>query len=649
MSKLQTLLIGKGALFLGCAEILVAKGCGISAVVSSDKDIKSWATKAGVKQFEDDQLSELATQVSEFDILLSIGNFNIIPDSLLQSAKRMSINYHYGPLPEYSGLHAPSWAVYNRATSYDICWHKIDGEIDSGNILKRMPVAIQSDDTALQLELKCTNEALAGFSELVDELENGEVNEIPQDQSRRHYYSQHSQFPAEGFINWNTDAQTIDALVRATNYGPFDCPLAWPKLVINNTVMAVRAVTLGGSSGDFAPGQIVVNDKTNTLSVATLSTLIELTQLSSLDGRTLPIEQLIVDEEISSGMSLDSPDSKTVETLEATGLNASKSTAHWIEALRAFDPYRLPHIVEGNSAHSVHSVHSVQSAQSQTNVISLPIPITDQSLTSTNLTLSEFLVGAWCTFLARASQTSNVDIAFGRTVAELNATYADAFASWVPLATKIDASAPASVVLEQIAESVRSINEHGLIRRDLTGRTPDLQQKHAAGSLTADIKITINSADVPPVLTTEYSPALQLNIDLEQSQIDFHFNSQKLSPDQVSQLSAQFSHWCSTLTSSVSQPLDTVPVLTTTEQTLLDKYNNTNNDSMSDQVFTHLFDQAAMSYADSDALLCGDNQLSYSQLSTDANQLACFLCEKGIGRGDRVGVCLDRCSNSSND
>src|SRR5574338_286363 len=115
MTALAALLIGEGSVLVRCGEILMAKGHRIKVVVSADSTVRSWATKAGIDHYERAEAVEAAPQLA-FDLLFSIGNYSIVPDALLARAKRMSVNYHYGPLPEYSGLHVPSWAIAEGAT-----------------------------------------------------------------------------------------------------------------------------------------------------------------------------------------------------------------------------------------------------------------------------------------------------------------------------------------------------------------------------------------------------------------------------------------------------------------------------------------------------------------------------------------------------
>ena len=129
MTSFVSLLVGDGSVLVRCGELLMAKGHRVQAVISTDLTVRAWAAKAGIPQYALDDAVKPESRLSA-DILFSIGNYSVIPDALLGRVRRMSINYHYGPLPEYSGLHVPAWAVYDRATDYAITWHRIGEIID---------------------------------------------------------------------------------------------------------------------------------------------------------------------------------------------------------------------------------------------------------------------------------------------------------------------------------------------------------------------------------------------------------------------------------------------------------------------------------------------------------------------------------------
>lgn len=57
----------------------------------------------------------------------------------------------------------------------------------------------------------------------------------------------------------------------------------------------------------------------------------------------------------------------------------------------------------------------------------------------------------------------------------------------------------------------------------------------------------------------------------------------------------------------------------------------------------HYLEYHAQVAPDSDAVVCLDSTLSYKDLSLKSNQLANFLIENGIAKGDRVGIYMDKC------
>ena len=58
--------------------------------------------------------------------------------------------------------------------------------------------------------------------------------------------------------------------------------------------------------------------------------------------------------------------------------------------------------------------------------------------------------------------------------------------------------------------------------------------------------------------------------------------------------------------------------------------------------FHQLFERAAAAYSTNQALICGGAALTYRELNEQANRFARVLMGRGIGRGDMVGVALDR-------
>lgn len=86
-----------------------------------------------------------------------------------------------------------------------------------------------------------------------------------------------------------------------------------------------------------------------------------------------------------------------------------------------------------------------------------------------------------------------------------------------------------------------------------------------------------------------------------------------------------------------------LPLMTEAErrQILVD-WNTTVREFQSDRCIHDLFADQAERTPDGEALACGDQRVTYSQLNARANQLAHYLQRHGVAAETRVAICLDR-------
>ena len=71
----------------------------------------------------------------KIDILISFRCPKILTDSVLNAPRVGAFNLHTGPLPEYAGLNAPSWAIFNGENTHACTLHWMDPGIDTGNLV----------------------------------------------------------------------------------------------------------------------------------------------------------------------------------------------------------------------------------------------------------------------------------------------------------------------------------------------------------------------------------------------------------------------------------------------------------------------------------------------------------------------------------
>ncbi|MGW0118807.1 non-ribosomal peptide synthetase [Streptomyces sp. NPDC003327] len=89
--------------------------------------------------------------------------------------------------------------------------------------------------------------------------------------------------------------------------------------------------------------------------------------------------------------------------------------------------------------------------------------------------------------------------------------------------------------------------------------------------------------------------------------------------------------------------VDNAELLTPAERELVvDEWNRTGAEFPADATAHGLFEEWADAEPDAAAVVCGGEAVTYAELDARANRLAHLLIERGCGRHERVGVCLER-------
>ncbi|MBL1083714.1 amino acid adenylation domain-containing protein [Streptomyces actinomycinicus] len=668
MTSLSCVLIGGGGVLARCGEVLMSRGHRITAVVTGDATARTWAVKAGVPHHELAEAEAIAPQLA-CDLLLSAGNYAVVPEALLGCAARAAVNYHYGPLPHYSGLHTPSWAIAEGAREYGITWHRMSEVVDGGEVLRRVPVAIEPEDTALSLGLRCDDAAVAGLAELIDEIAEGRETAAPQDSATRRYFSRHTQFPAEGLIDWSLPAERIAAMVRATDYGPFASPLVWPKVSLDGHFYAVReahAETAPPSAADddaAAPGTVLSCDDASGLRVATGAGNVTLTRVCTLEGQDRPAAALASAHGFGPGAILDVPGEDASARLTEAGVKASKAADRWRERLiEAGDhPYRLPY-PQPRPGTDTEGAESGQQADPVIARCHVPLRDGDADGVDASAAAAACLAGALSVFLSRASGRQVVQLAMAAPRADVDAAHRDLFAAWLPLPCRVDADATITQNVRAVQREFALGQKRGWLRRDAVGRDEALRGRWNSGALTPDVLISWGdrdnagpaSGDRAPAGPASggldgHRPALELHVGQDGAEdgalVTFHYDATRLSARDVARLAGQFTEWCRRLPAVAEQLPAAADLLTADEHGLLiEEFNVTAEATaeLPEQGLHRLFERAARDHAEDTALVCADTSLTYAELDARADRLAHALTGRGVDRGDLVGVALDR-------
>ena len=175
MTNLTCCIIGRSQLAIDCSKLLIKKGIIIKHVFTDDLVFQDWAKSLCIHAQGTNHLEPLfeCNRVSffaQFDYLFSIVNDIIIPLAVLNTIGEFSINYHNGPLPKYRGSNVTHWALIHGEKTHGVVWHKIDKMVDSGSVLVKRSITIETHDDLLKVNWKCREAAKESFVELCEKL-----------------------------------------------------------------------------------------------------------------------------------------------------------------------------------------------------------------------------------------------------------------------------------------------------------------------------------------------------------------------------------------------------------------------------------------------------------------------------------------------
>jgi methionyl-tRNA formyltransferase len=161
-----------------------------------------------------------------------------IPSEILEKNRSLFYNFHYGLLPEMRGADPVFESLRNGARETGITVHSIDKKIDTGSIIVRKTLPISSDMTHGMLSTHLSWFGANLLNELLLLLNDG-YQGVAQDHSKAKYFAKPD--AKDVCIFWGTsDAQTVDALVRACNpwnKGAYTQWNGWNIRIVETTIV----------------------------------------------------------------------------------------------------------------------------------------------------------------------------------------------------------------------------------------------------------------------------------------------------------------------------------------------------------------------------------------------------------------------------
>ncbi len=264
-------------------KLLVAGGYNIVGVVTMpDKPVgrhqtdltaspvKQYAISQGLKVLQPEKLKnpefleELKSLKADLQIVVA---FRMLPEAVWAMPRLGTFNLHAALLPQYRGAAPINWAIINGDTQTGITTFFLDQEIDTGNVIQRVPVPILDTDNAEDVHDKLMVLGANLVIETVDNILADNIKPISQSE----LVTDDPLRPAPKIfketcrINWSKGVKSTYDFIRGLS--PY--PAAWTEMEYANrrNVLKIYAAEKEFCEPEYPTGTLTTNGR-NELKVA---------------------------------------------------------------------------------------------------------------------------------------------------------------------------------------------------------------------------------------------------------------------------------------------------------------------------------------------------------------------------------------------
>ncbi|XXX81264.1 amino acid adenylation domain-containing protein [Sorangium sp. So ce134] len=621
--------IGQTTLPVQCCEILRERGHRVLGVISDDVTVADWARARGVACHAPDQPLTPLLAAQPYDLLLSIVNPLVLSEEALATPRRMAINYHDALLPAHAGVHATSWALMNGDREHGVTWHEMTRRIDAGRLLVQAPIQIARGETVESLDRKCHAAAIDSFMRLLDGLEQGRLEALPESTRKRSYHGRTKRPPSGGLVPFDRGAEAAARFVAALQFGRRFNPLGSPKLLHDGALFLVGAVeslaSAPASPGTAAPGTLLAVDELG-LDVSTSDMPVRLTGLSTIDGAPLSGAGELRARGFVEGVALRCLEQERAQRLEELSTRAARHEPRWIARYRTFAPAAPRDQVPRAASASARPLARARVA------VDIGEPHDPR------LAYDAFAVAVIAAYEMRrhGGVLPGLGVVEPRHLAELQGLEAF-FATSLPFHPEADLTLPWTAFAERASGALRALGEHGPCFRDLA---PRLRMSGAPTPRELPVSIVLGSPSNE--LDVLHAP-LTFWVDRDERLVWLASDEGAGSGQRAEDLAPSIEAFAASLRARPERPVASANLLPAPAwRRIVHDWNQTAV-PFDERLCAHqLLEARAAEFPDRIALVHGEDRLSYAELDARADRLARRLRSLGVGREALVGVCLGK-------
>lgn len=622
--------VGGGPLLVRCADLYHAAGHAVVGIASTDPSTIGWATERRITVVPPAALVERARE-TPFDYLFSIGNHAMLADPLLAAPRRAALNFHYGPLPAYAGVHGPVWALLRGESRYGVAWHEMTSGVDAGRLVAQTHFAIPAGETAAGLNARCFEAGIETFATLVANLGTSALAFVAQDAAARTVFRRHQRPAHYGIVDWTTADAEIARLVRALDFGRLENEFGVARVLVGDAALILTEVVAASTptpTPGAAPGTLMAVTP-EAMVVATGTAPVSVRGLRRVTGEPVTIAEIVTEFALKAG---DVLPGVTTEQRQAAAPRLDAATRHeadWLTRLGEVEPLTLP----GRMG----SPEPARDADRFRIAVDVPVEVLRQlggSVVADTGTVLVALAAAYVARLAGAATTTLPLTTDGAAPTPDPITHA-LLSPCVPM--RVDLAQPWPEHLRACDDARAAADTHGSFFVDVCARYPGRAGLAAFGRWRREVVLCLTTSP-----DRVQSAALAIVAAPHSRQLIWDASTAAYESSTVEQMGREFQACVADLAVQPTKPLTALSRLAAADrQQLLIEWNRTDRD-VPPACIHALFEAQVSRTPDARAVAYRDQALSYRELNRHANQLAVRLRQEGIGPDRVVGLFVDR-------
>ncbi|MEU8146993.1 methionyl-tRNA formyltransferase [Nonomuraea sp. NPDC052129] len=195
------------------------------------------------------------------DIIVANNWRTWLPPEIFDLPPHGTLNIHDSLLPAYAGFSPLIWALINGEREVGVTAHRMNAELDAGDILLQRAVPVKDDDTTTDLFHRTVDLIEPLVRESLDLIASGRARWVPQDRTQASFF--HKRSVEDGRIDWSWPAEDLERLVRAQS-DPY------PNAFTHHRGERIQIVSAAVSQARYGgtPGRIFIREGDGVVIVA---------------------------------------------------------------------------------------------------------------------------------------------------------------------------------------------------------------------------------------------------------------------------------------------------------------------------------------------------------------------------------------------